>query len=611
MTSKDAEILLIYPPFGAITNPYISIPVLAAYLRNRNIPVAAYDMRQEFYIKLLTPQNILRGLNYAKERFLELNTKSSLNFSEAFEYWMLSTILSESQIFKREIERLSYPFADFSDIQNSKAILFFIRTATVQHFPNIIISDFVFPICSAYSPYSSADILQASEHGSWYTKIFEEIIRDQIVRVNAPHIIGFSVVFASQIIPAFQCARIIKHHLPHVHITMGGPYISACFRELEEKRLFTLVDSFVLDEGEIPLETLVKEFSTEKPDLSKIPGLIYLADDEIRFSPSAPTLDIEQSPSPDFSVFQLDNYLSSRKRLMLPVRLSKGCSWQKCTFCRTDLSMCRDYQQASKEFAYHQLVHTAKTFGASFFFFSDENADPSVLEYISERLLEDQINIKWHAHTRVSKQLTKERCELYRKAGCISLGMGLESFSDRILKLMKKGITSKLIEEVLEGMNGVLPITAYMMVGFPTETEEEARAGYEKINDFMSKGLLASYYYSNFRILYGSDIWKHPNKYSISNIYVPEGNDLFPEITDFHNPSMSREKAYQLGIIFNKRYDPLNKETYGDEVRINDTVVPLRYDVQKIVDVLTENGFTVLPFTTWLHNTDVTIFPSV
>jgi anaerobic magnesium-protoporphyrin IX monomethyl ester cyclase len=609
-TPNNPEILLLNPPFGPPASPYISIPVLAAYLRSRNISVAAYDLKSEFYVRLLTPQNILNGLKYSQERFLELNNQAKLHFAELFEYWMHTIILAESQIFKRQLEKLILPFADFSDVQNSHALNFFIRAATFQYFPEVIIPDFIFGVGSAYSPNSSADILTASHAENRYTRVFETIIADQIAPRYQPRIVGFSVVFTTQILPAFQCAHILRKYLPDVHITMGGPCISTYFRALQEKRLFTLVDSLVFDEGEIPLERLSQELAKPTPELSAVPGLVYLADQTIRFNPPAPPLDMEQSPPPDYTVFPLDKYLFRDKQLMVPFRLSKGCSWRKCTFCRTDLHICRNYQQPPMEFVYEQLVQVVKHSGLTSFLFSDETANPRVLEYVAKRALSENLKINWIAHTRVSKQLTKERWELYRRAGCMQMTLGIESFSDRILALMQKGISVKLIEAVLTDIDKSLPVTAYMIVGFPSETEEEAVAGYARLRSFISQGFIKGYYYSTLRIYYGSGIWKHPEQYDVSEMIIPEGNDLFPDVIDFRSSGMRPVTAHGLGIKFNQPFDPLSRYMSFQGLQKENKFIAARYDVKQIAELCASKSFTILPFVQWLQNTDAAIYPS-
>jgi radical SAM superfamily enzyme YgiQ (UPF0313 family) len=261
--------------------------------------------------------------------------------------------------------------------------------------------------------------------------------------------------------------------------------------------------------------------------------------------------------------------------------------------------------------AYKQVTHVVKTTGISSFIFSDDAADPKTLDYISKRILEDDLKIEWKAHTRVSKQLTKERCKLYRKAGCRGLGLGIESFSDRILKLMNKGITVGLIEEVLHEIDGAILLSVYMMVGFPTETEEEAVQGYKSLGSFVSKGLIHSYLYTLFGIAAGSDIWDYPERYGISHIFIPEGIDLLGDLFNFESSGMSRKRAYQLAKEFNQAITVSPQQRTSVELRIDNNFIPIQYDLQEIEKRITSNSFTDLPVIQWLNTTKSELYPTV
>jgi radical SAM superfamily enzyme YgiQ (UPF0313 family) len=595
---KQTDILLINPPFGTLENPYISIPVLASYLRSRNVKVSAFDANREFYFRFLTPANIRKGKDSAKKRFTELNNKDELTFPEMFEYQLLYRALTEAEAKKDDLNRLSFPFAELSDLKESGANKIAILLTTLPYFPEIIMTQPLMSVGSPFSGYSSSDIVKAARFDSFYSKLLEEMIGERLEEI--PRIVGFSVVFPHQILPAFQCAYFVKKRFPQVHITMGGPFISIHMRDLKERRLFEIVDSLILDEGEIPLERLLIELSGKDPDLKSVPGLVYLSGGNICYNPSAQALDMKQSPPPDFNVFQLDRYLAKKEQLIIPFRLSKGCYWKRCSFCRTGLPMVKCYQQPPYEFLYGQLKQVVEETGIHNFVFSDESARPDVLEYISRRLIDENANINWRTHSRVDKELTRERCQLYRKAGCQSLCLGLESLNERILHLMKKGITVKLIEDTLIEIDSVLPIGAYMIVGFPTETEEEATEGYEKLEQFLKKGLIEYYHYSPFWITYGSDIWNHPEKYDIAEIYTPPGDDLMPNIYGFKSTGMSRQKAHELHVKLLLKASNMRMDTSPERLIANGHVLPLNYDLKGIMRKVHERLETMyLPVGRW------------
>ena len=299
--------------------------------------------------------------------------------------------------------------------------------------------------------HSTKDIIKAAFEVNIYTELFREIIQDHFKNNPVPKVVGFSMVFESQMIGTFQCARIIKEMYPDIHITLGGPLASITLREIQNPGLFDIIDSIILDEGEFPLKALLNEMKKKAPDLSKVPSFIYRKDSEIKYTSHAEKVVLQNQSAPDYSIFALDSYLEPKKKLRVPFRLSKGCFWQRCTFCRTDLYFTRDFQELDVDLLYDQLLEVIETTGIRYFIFSDESANPIVLEALCKKLIENNVKILWQTHTRVSKQLTRERCKLFAQAGCYTLLLGIESFSDRILALMKKGINAKLIDEVLKG----------------------------------------------------------------------------------------------------------------------------------------------------------------
>ncbi len=597
---EKIDILLINPPFGNIGNPYISIPVLAAYLRSKGLSVSAFDLNREFFVRLLTPENIRQGKEFAVRRFKELNDKPELTFSEIYQYCVLLQTLVQAEGQQAEYGGLFLPFTDFSYIQRSRAKDLFIQMATFPFFPETIGQMPKYYVTSKFDRFSSRDIIKSTRHRSFYTELFGEIIKELLTKTR-PRIIGFSVVFQYQAVPAFQCAAIVKKCAPHIHITMGGGYISIFMRELKEKKIFSIVDSLIMDEGEIPLERLCKELSGKQPDLSKVPGLRYLTGESIRGHESAPPLDMEKSPPPDYSLFQLDRYLASPGELRVPFRLSKGCFWKKCSFCRTYLPMIKYNQQPAYANVYDKLVQVIEDTGIREFIFSDEAAHPRLLEYISRRLIKDSIKIKWMAHTRIDKTLTKERCQLYAESGCERIALGIETLNNRLLKLMKKGITAELVEEVLNGIDGAVPMVAYMIIGFPTETEEEAYGTHAKVQQFIKKGVLSYCIFNLFSITYGSDMWEHPGQYGITDIVVPAGQDLVPDIYDFKSSGMSRAKAYQLMFEFSKGSYKVNIGLDMNKLKINNETIYFRYPLKDLFSRINAKwDFVLLPFARWL-----------
>jgi radical SAM superfamily enzyme YgiQ (UPF0313 family) len=596
-------ILLVNLPFSHVDSPYISIPVLASYLKSRHIEVAAFDLNRALYQQLLQSQQVRRGIEYGLERLAALNRQPGLTFYELYEYWILSRVLIQAEIENRHFDWLYYPFGDYLDIKeyNSHIRGLFIELATLPYFPEVIRPEPRFDVKDWPDCFSSSSVVEGAGNESEYTKMFESLLVP-LVEGKAPKVVGFSVVYRHQLIPAFQCARMIKKRFPGIHITLGGPFVSIHFRNIKNKEIFSLVDSLVLDEGEIPLEQLVACLPSNNGDFRHVPGLVYLADGRIMSNKPAPPLNMEEQPPPDYAVFELDGYPARREKLRVPFRLSKGCYWRRCSFCRTDIGFVRHFQQPPYAVIYEQLKHTVEDMEVENFLFSDEAANPELLEYISKRLIRERVKISWFCHTRVDSRLTKERCRLYKEAGCRVLGLGIESFNNRILQLMRKGITYQLIEEVLGNMAGVLPVLAYLIVGFPTETEEEALAGFDIFKRFQAKGWLRICHYNLCMIFYGSEIYRNLARFGISALKVPPGQDLFPDVYDFTGKGMSRKRAYQLMLEFNDEYKDILSGGNLDRIHFLGREIPLKYHFKYLKNLIHDRwDSSYLPFSSWIE----------
>lgn len=592
---KKIDVLLINPPIGTVANPYISIPVLSAYLKKKKITVKAFDLNREFMLQFVNVENIRKGKEYCVNRFLALNEKKELNFKEIIEYARFYNLLKEIENNKDKFKNLFLPFTDFSDIQSSNIADLLLSVASASYYPEYIGTKPSMRYYSKFNEYSTNDIIKSLNHSNLYSKIIKKIIKEVLAKYS-PLLVGISITFQHQILPAFFCAKIIKEINPDIHITIGGTEVSIRMRELKDIGIFKFVNSLILDEGEIPLEKLYYHLKNGAINLSKIPGLCFLnKSNQIIYNPSAPSLDMNKQAPPDYSVFNLNRYLRKKDRLIVPFRLSKGCYWQKCTFCRTELSYCKNFQQPSFKFVYDQLLDVINQTGIKNYIFSDESADPELLTYLSRNLLKDNVKINWFTHSRVDKRLTKEKCQLFKDAGCLYISLGVESFTNRLLKIIKKGISVELIKKVIEQIDGVLPIGLYMLIGIPTETEKEALEGFDYIKKYLKRGLIDFYSYSLLSIVYGSDMWHNSKKYKISKINIPKESNLFPDIYDINCEGMSRQQAYKLYLDFSGR--SIVNSRY---IIINDQKVELNFDLINLFDKFHkrwENEF--LPFHDW------------
>jgi radical SAM superfamily enzyme YgiQ (UPF0313 family) len=465
------------------------------------------------------------------------------------------------------------------------------RLFSAPHFPEAVVIDWPgITYRSRWDAYCTEDILAGAEDPGLLKGCLDDILEPILSKEDAA-VVGISVSFPQQLIPAFLCAAVIRRFAPRAHIAMGGSFITGNFSGISNDRLFRLVDSFVIGDGEKALEALI----SNGQDIRSIPGLIFRRDGGIRCNPPADPLDF--MPLPDYSGFDLDSYLLPRSLLWIPFRLSKGCSWGRCAFCRLDMiSECR---APSADRAFSDIAEVVRQTGIKTISFTDDEGSPPLLAALSERIIAAGLRIYWTVSHRVEPVLDPARCRLLYRAGCRFLFLGIESLCDRILGLMRKGITVSLTERVLTNlMDAGIRVHAFMIVGFPGETEEEARDGYARLRELAGKGLIHSFNYSAFQLLPGSPVGDDPSAYGIGRRFDERPSRDIPHPSMlFEKKGMSLETMFRLEREFNNGGDlPLRQALEaGEPVKL-----PPHLSVERLNQVLEEGESSKLPFTEWL-----------
>jgi hypothetical protein len=93
---------------------------------------------------------------------------------------------------------------------------------------------------------------------------------------------------------------------------------------------------------------------------------------------------------------------------------------------------------------------------------------------------------------------------------------GLEVASDRLLELMKKGVTVEQVARVTRAFTDAgIMVHAYLMYGFPTETEQDTIDALERVRQLFAAGCIQSAYWHRFSATAHSPIGLHPDHYGI------------------------------------------------------------------------------------------------
>ena len=299
----------------------------------------------------------------------------------------------------------------------------------------------------------------------------KEEIAASIVNEN-PKFVCFSIM-TCQIHSAMKLAEMIKNTNKDIKIAFGGSHIASTKEELFH---FTKdVDYLMYGEAEKSFYELYNAKNEE--DLSKISGLIYRAGDAIKINPNVPIQNLDELPFPDLSLTKLYAYNGYYVK-SLPVATvmgTRGCPF-RCTFCDQFATMGREFRFRSPKNIVDEIEHNHDTFGVRDFVFKDSTFTcnkPWVYD-ICKEIVDRKLRINWSCNTRVS-MVDEPMLKAMKEAGCYMIAFGIESGSQHVLNMMKKGTT---VEQAYKAIRlckeANIEITGYFMIGNPGESEEDA-----------------------------------------------------------------------------------------------------------------------------------------
>jgi len=382
----------------------------------------------------------------------------------------------------------------------------------------------------------------------------------QAVEKHQPSLVILSVPFPGAMYAALRIAQTIKAKYPKIKIALGGGYVNTELRELTEPRLFDYVDFISLDSGERPLLNILEHLDGKRSVERLVRTFVRNAAGQVQYmnwqEPDIPFEDVGVATwdgLPLNSYLSLLDMLNPMHRLWSDGRWNKltvahGCYWKKCSFCDVSLDYISRYETASASLLVDRIEQIVAETGQTGFHFVDEAAPPKALKALAEELLRRKVMISWWGNIRFEKTFTPDLAELLAKSGCIAMSGGLEVASDRLLNLMKKGVTVEQVARVTKGFSdaGIL-VHAYLMYGFPTQTVQETVDALEYVRQLFENGCIQSGFFHRFTCTVHSPVGKNPEEYGITLIPLPPVSFAKNDIA-FNDPSGIDHDALGLGL---------------------------------------------------------------
>jgi hypothetical protein len=368
-----------------------------------------------------------------------------------------------------------------------------------------------------------------------YLHGFSAIDSGQEEASDAPHpprVVLLSVPFPGSVFAAFRVAQAIKAADPSIVTVLGGGYVNTELRELADPRVFDYFDFVTLDSGERPLLALLAHLSGQRSRQRLVRTFYRDSGAEnsrvVYANWQEPDVPFEHVGTPTWDGLPLDRYLSlldmlnPMNRLWSDGRWNKltvahGCYWKKCSFCDVSLDYIGRYETATATTLVDRIEKIVAETGQTGFHFVDEAAPPKVLRALAEELIRRNVGISWWGNIRFEKSFSPELCELLADSGCIAISGGLEVASDRLLKLMKKGVDVAQVARVTRAFTdaGVL-VHAYLMYGFPTQTVQDTVDALEYVRQLFENGCIQSGFWHRFTCTVHSPVGKQPADYGVT-----------------------------------------------------------------------------------------------
>ena len=237
-------------------------------------------------------------------------------------------------------------------------------------------------------------------------------------------------------------------------------------------------------EAEAAFPKLLDIIGKGKGDLESVPGLVWREGGQVRSNAASFIEDLDAIGLPAWDLIHPEDYPESqhgaffRKFPIAPIMITRGCPYP-CAFCAGGVVSGKKIRKRSIESVLGEIKTLYKDHGIREFHVIDDNftMDASYAKEFLRRLKGIGLDISWAVPNGVRMEtLDPEILKLMKDTGLYLISLGIESGSDEILRLMKKGNTVSRIRECVRMINDSgIDVAGFFILGYPGETEESIK----------------------------------------------------------------------------------------------------------------------------------------
>lgn len=593
MPTANPRVLSLIPPMTQLNTPYPSTAYLTGFLRSRGVEAVQEDLALALVLKLLSAQGLTQvreqiGAQPAAPRSPMVNT-----FIDQFERY-LATIGPTIAFLQGRDPTLGHRIAGrgflpegprfdsldvYIDEEGGDPLAWAFGALGMQdrarHLATLYLNDLADVLRDAIDP--RFEFVRYAESLAQSQPTFEPLAQAlaeplnlvdrtlveltlAAVKRHRPSVVLVSVPFPGSVYAAFRIAQAIKAHDANIVTCLGGGFVNTELREITEPRVFDFFDYLTLDAGERPLLALLEHLQGKRSRQRLVRTFAREEDGAVRYiNWVEQDIAFAEVGTPTWDGLPLNSYLSlldmlnPMHRLWSDGRWNKltvahGCYWKKCSFCDVSLDYISRYEGASAATLVDRIEAIVKETGQTGFHFVDEAAPPKALKTLSAELIQRQLAISWWGNIRFEKSFSPELCQLMADSGCIAISGGLEVASDRLLDLMKKGVSVEQVARVTKAFSdaGIL-VHAYLMYGFPTQTVQDTVDALEYVRQLFEQGCIQSGFFHRFACTVHSPVGKHPEEYGVTLQPLPPVSFAKNDI-GFIDPTGTDHDALGVGL---------------------------------------------------------------
>ncbi|MCP9749637.1 radical SAM protein [Ferruginibacter sp. HRS2-29] len=579
----SATVFLITPPFTQLNTPYPGTAYLKGFLNTRGISSYQADFGIEVTLALFSKEGLTtlfsriaetgKELSANAQRMLALKDDYIETIDAAILFLQGKNATLADRICKRDLLPEASRFAQLDDLQWAFGSMG--TQDKAKHIATMYLEDLSDIIAECvdehfgFSRYAERLGRSANSFDELYESLQQPYTYIDTILINLlekrinqiqPQMVALSVPFPGNLYTSLRCAQYIRKNYPHIKVAMGGGFANTELRSLSDERVFEFYDFVTLDDGEAPIENLVK-YVQGNLEATALKRTFLMLDGKLEYINNKSCKDYRQGEvgTPDYSDFFLDSYISAIEvanpmhKMWSDGRWNKltmahGCYWGKCTFCDISLDYIRLYEPIAAELLCNRMEEMIAQTGQTGFHFVDEAAPPALMRALAIEIIKRKLTVSWWTNIRFEKSFTRDLCLLLKASGCIAVSGGLEVAGDRLLQLIQKGITVAQVAKVNQHFSeaGIM-VHAYLMYGFPTQTAQETIDSLEMIRQMFQQGVLQSAFWHQFAMTAHSPVGLNPEKYSV--VKETEAIGTFANNDIVHNdPTGADHDSFSFGL---------------------------------------------------------------